>query len=176
MGIQKNAVPNRLLNRLLKELPEGASQRFTDLGKIADGLYRAKALENTSKTARDLIGAMDNPRTISKIYSGVGQAAMAEGATTSLGFPGVGAMGVIAKTLMKSKTPATMSADQFLGSPALRQAIDLVARGDVAGANRLVAKSPQFSAWAATLPANEAERIARIGFISWITSADEDAE
>ena len=40
---------------IFDQLPPGAEQRFNDLGKVATGIFKAKAFENTSGTGRAII-------------------------------------------------------------------------------------------------------------------------
>lgn len=162
---------------LMRELPPGARQTFDDLGKIADGIYRAKALENTSKTARDVIAALDNPRTFERIYKGAAEMGALETVTSSVGLPpGSGAIVGFAHNLLKKRTPGTIAADNFIGSNELRKAIDLVARGDIQKAEQLLSKSQKAQAWAKTLSETDAAAVSRVGVIGWLTSQDEEPE
>lgn len=160
---------------LFKHLPPGSEERFDMIGRVATGIYRAKALENTSRTARDIISALDSGGWLTRMY-GVGKKiAAAEGVSTVIGMPGAGTAGVIGSVLTKTATPATRAADELLTSPAFKDAVVEAAVGNGAAQRRLL-NSPEYNAWLdAQNPSIKAE-IAAMGFIPWLTSPSETRE
>lgn len=161
------------MDTLLRELPEGARQRFDDLGKVADALYRAKAQENVSKTARDVLAALDSPNTIARIYDVGRKVAAAEGVTSSAGVPGAGTAGVLASTLTRPKTAASEAADAFISSPQFKAAIEMIASGNVKSAEKMAMSGKAFKEWITTVPPKSQQAIATVGFIGWLTGQDE---
>ncbi len=172
-ALNRNAVAKKALFR---HLPPEALARFNKIGSVAKGIYRSKSLENTSKTARDLISAMDDGGIFAKVYSVGRKAVVAEGVSTSLGMPGAGSAAIIASTLSKAKTPATQAADTLLTSPAFKRAIDVAAKGNLPAAERIMQRSPQFKKWASYADKSTLKAIAATGFIGWLSRRESDNE
>ena len=162
------------METLLRELPEDARKRFDDIGKVASAVYKAKSQENVSKSARDIILAMDHPSTLAKLYDAGGKIVAAEGIGTAVtGVPGLGTATAVASMLAKTKTPATQAADAMLASPEFRNAIELAMRGNTSVANQFITRSKAFKKWAATAPPGALKTISSIGFVGWLTAQDE---
>jgi len=159
---------------LFKYLPEGAKQRFDDLGKVATGIYKAKALENKSKTARDLIAAMDDGGMFGKVAGAGKNWLAAEGATSAAGFPGVGTTAAIGGYFMRSKTPKTAAAENLLTSKKFADAIDEAAKGNIGNAQKILDKSRQYKDWLAQQPTETTQKIAAVGFVPWVTDQGEE--
>jgi hypothetical protein len=164
-GLTRNATAKA---ELFKYLPEGAEQRFDLIGKVATGIYRSKALENTSRTARDIIAAMDDGGMFEKVYSVGKQAAGAEAITSAIGIPGVGSAGVIGAALAKSKTPATQAADALLSSDKFAKAVKAAAIGRGKQADELIKNSRVYKDWVKYLPELETDQITARGFVPWL--------
>jgi hypothetical protein len=169
-GLNRNAGAKK---ELFKYLPEGSEERFNAIGRVATGIYRAKQLENTSKSARDIISAMDDGGMFGKMY-GIGkQLAAAEGVSSAIGFPGAGAVGVLVGNIVsKGATPATKAADELLTSPAFKEAVIEAAVGNGAKQAKLV-NTPEYNAWLATQNPSIRKEIAAMGFVPWLTSSSE---
>ena len=158
---------------LFKYLPEGSARRFNLIGKVATGIYRSKALENNSRTARDIIAAMDDGGMFEKIY-GVGkQIAGAEAVSTSVGLPGAGSAGVIGAALAKKRTPATQAADELIASGRFSHAVKVAATGKVDRAEAIIKNSPTYKKWARYLPKPELDKITARGFIPWLIASSQ---
>lgn len=155
---------------IFSHLPAHALERFDKIGKVAVGLYKAKALENTSKSARDVIAAMDDGGMFSKMYEGGKTLAKAEGVSSAVGAPGVGSAVAFGALLAKRKTVATESADALITSPAFRVAIELHVSG--ASADKVLGASKQFKRWLTAQPPPIQKEIAAIGFIQYLTGRD----
>jgi hypothetical protein len=155
-------------NALFSYLPDEAKERFDMIGRVATGIYRSKALENNSKTARDVIAAMDDGGMLSKLYGLGKQAAMAEGISTSIGVPGAGLAGVVGSALVKGKAPATQAADALLTSQKFRDAVSAYAVGSKVSDN-VLKNTPEYDAWLKTQSEGIKAEIAAIGFIPWLT-------
>lgn len=174
-GLNRNAAAKNILFNELKKTP-GARERFDKIGRVATGIFRAKALENTSKTARDLIGSIDDGGMLSKIYSLGKRAAIAEGITTSIGAPGIGTAGTIGGLLLKKTTSAVKRADELITSPAFSKAIKEAASGKARNAEKTIKRSQAFKNWVKTLPTAEAAELATVGFIPFITGQTETTQ
>ena len=168
-GLNRNAGAKR---ELFKYLPEGAEARFNTIGRVATGIYGAKALENTSRSARDIIAAMDDGGMFGRLYGAGKQVAVAEGISSAVGLPGVGAAGVIGSALVKGRTPATKAADELLTSPAFKDAVIESAVGSGAKQARLL-NTPEYNRWLDAQNPSIKKEIAAIGFIPWLTNSSE---
>jgi len=122
------------VDEVYKYLGPYAHKRFDDIGTLAQAIYRTKAREKTSGTARDILAAFDDSSALSKLY-GIGRrAAAAESITSSVGLPGAGAVGVIVRGVDRTRKP--VAADELLASPSFRNAIQELS--DVNRSNSLV--------------------------------------
>jgi hypothetical protein len=161
-GLNRNKEAKSIL---FSHLPKNAQQRFNKIGRVASGIYKSKALENTSRTARDIIAAMEDGGLFGKVLAAGERMTPLPGTGTSLVGIGSGLL---------RKTPATMAADNFITSPAFRKAIETAARGG--DAEKIVSKSQLFKKWLKTVSPNEAAQITTVGFIPWITGQTEERE
>lgn len=150
-------------------LPEGAEARFDMLGRVSTGLYRAKSLENTSKTARDVISALDDGGWLKKMYGTGRSVAIAEGASTGMGVPGAGTAAVIGSVLLRKADDTAKVADELLSSPKFRSGVMEYAQGKPDN----LTVTPEYKAWLnAQNPFIQAE-ITAIGFMPWLTKEQE---
>ena len=163
------------VDALFEYLPKEARQRFDDIGRVANAVYRAKSRENTSRTARDILVALDDISTIRKLYESGKKIAAAEAGTTSIGAPGVGAAGVIGGILARRKTPRSEAADALLSSPEFRAAINRELN-DIDRANRLVMRSQSFKNFIVTLDAKDASHLMGVGFFGWLMGEENGVE
>ena len=154
---------------LFRHLPKGAQKRFDDIGRVATGIFKSKALENKSKTARDILFALDDGSLFAKVKGSLLTSAGAEVAGTAVGFPGVatGAR-IITGDLIKKKTPGTQAADELLTSSEFKRSIEDAASGKP-GAGEEIQRTSVFRKWLkAQTPAVQTE-IAAVGFIPFLT-------
>ncbi|MBL4759530.1 MAG: hypothetical protein JKY80_01570 [Mariprofundaceae bacterium] len=156
---------------LFKHLPNIAERRFDDIGKVATGIFRSKALENKSKTARDLISSMNDGGMFARIYGASKRVVPLEGIGQAVGIPGVGAVAGLLSTLGK-RTPKTEIADKLIASREFRLAIEAAARGDTKKVDSLI-KSKVFKNWQATQPKNVLGEIAALGLVGYLTGDSE---
>lgn len=160
-------------NLMFSHLPKDARIRFDKIGRVAKGIFRSKALENTSKTAGSLIAAMDDGGMFAKVYDVGRKAVIAEGVSTTVGLPGAGTGAVLGAALVKGRTPATQAADTFLTSKRFKNAVEEAARtGDATKADAILKKSPAFNRWKKFLSKEDAAKLATIGFIPYVTSTN----
>lgn len=171
-GLNRNRGAKQML---FDQLPEGAMRRFDLIGTVSKGIYRSKALENTSRTARDLVSAMDDGGLFGKVYDVGKRVTIAEGVTTGVGLPGVGAAGVIGAALAKGRTKASKAADDFVTSQRFKQAIQQsAAKGNPELADKILKGSPQYQAWKKQLNKKQAAQLGSLGFIAYVTQREEE--
>lgn len=170
----------RALNRnqgakdaIFRHLPDEARRRFDLIGRVSTGLFSAKSLENTSKTARDVISAMDDGGMFGKIYDAGKKVAAAEGVTSSIGIPGAGTAGVVGTILAKGRTPATVSADRLIASDRFSEALRQYASGNTQRARAIESTEP-FRQWIRTVEPSVAARVSSIGLVPWLVQEQEN--
>jgi hypothetical protein len=156
---------------IFRHLPAHALERFDKIGKVAVGLYKAKALENTSRSARDVIAAMDDGGLFSRLYEGGKTVAKAEGVSSTVGAPGMGTAVAVGGLLAKKSTPSTQAADALITSPAFRVSIELHAKG--LSPDKVLNASKQFKAWLTAQPPQIQKEVAAMGFVQYLTSGGE---
>lgn len=162
-GLNKNRGAK---NILFSKLPKDARRRFDNLGKVSTGLFRSKGLENTSKTARDVISAMDDGGMFNKLLN-IGEK------LTPVPGTGSSVVGGISAVLNKSK--ASQVADEFITSPKFRRAIEVAAKNNKPkSADAILRNSKEFKAWRDMLSDTDKQLLTRQGFISFITSQEDN--
>lgn len=174
---------NGSLSAVTKHLPDDATKRLHDLFVVANGIRTAKTSEISTGRIQSLLDQFDKDGgMVSKIYKIGKKAAAAEGASSALGLPGVGAASVIASSISAEKTARTVAADKLISSYQFRNAARLMAVNDSAkvaaaraNVEKALEKSNQYKKWAATLEPSERKAIARVGIISWL-NGKEDGE
>lgn len=153
---------------LFKQLPKGAAERFDRIGKVATGIFKSKALENTSRTARDVVAAMDDAGMFGRIYGAGRRAARV--------LPGVRAAD-IAESMVVGRTPVTTAADEFITSRAFRQAVEKAARtGKAKAADQILRNNKSYNKWLGRIDSTDAALISSIGFIPWVTGQTQPPE
>lgn len=167
-GLNRNAAAK---NALFSYLPEGAKDRFDQIGRIATGIYNSKALENNSKTARDVIAAMEDGGLFSRLYDVGKKVMVAEGATSAAGAPGMGTAGVIMGNVMNKTGSAAKAADELLTSPKFREAVMAHANGS--NAQNALKNTPEYEKWLKAQNRTVAREVAAIGLIPWLINGHE---
>ena len=146
---------------LFKELPPIAEKRSDMIFNVANGIYRAKAFENKSGTARAILASMDKDLgAIKKIYSAT---KLAVGQT-----PGVR----LFDDILPDITPQTKKIDRFISSSQFARAMQEAAKGNVERANQTI-KSKAFKEFIGVLDAGTKQDIAKQGFMNWLIEEEE---
>ncbi len=160
-GLNRNKEAKKAL---FAQLPAGAEKRFDDIGKVATGIFRSKALENNSRTARDIIAALEEGGLISRIYD----------KTAAVVAPIVGGPVVSAVTTVinKARTPAVEAADALLTSPAFKKSIEDAGQGSL-NKSQEITKTAVFKKWLTNQPPDIQAEVAAIGFIPFLTNPSE---
>lgn len=173
-GIKRNS---ESMKELRKYIPKEAITRIDKMHRVSKGILDAnkKDLNNPSGTARTILAAMDaEDGLFAKLYKGAGKAAAAEGATTSIGLPGAGLVGVIVGEIGKAKKKATQAADELLASPEFKKSLQAYIDGDITKSNKIAGSIGAAKAWIAQQPAEVKRQIARQGIISYLSATDEE--
>ncbi|MGI9250259.1 MAG: hypothetical protein ACR2PR_03570 [Pseudohongiellaceae bacterium] len=172
-SLERNASAKKVL---MKYLPTEAARRFDALGKVSQGIYRAKALENTSRTARDILLALNEGGLAERVF----RAGASGGARTmgwKLGGPYAGAAAadkldsVIKKTMKKEE-----AADELLSSSAFESAMNKAMEGKVREAENMLKRSAAWRKWRNMLGEGTRRQIAIQGPIAWLTQQGEQEQ
>lgn len=157
-------------NELFKHLPKGARKRFDDIGRVATGIFKAKALENKSRTANAILAALDDGSLIQRIIgTKAGKVALeAPGAMVGLPFGASTVIGFFADFVSNIKGPASKAADSFLTSPAFKKSLEAAALGRDKAAEA-VKQTKVFKNWLKNQTPDIKTEIAAIGFVPWLT-------
>lgn len=177
-GAQRNGS----LSAVTRHLPADATKRLRDLYTVANGIRTAKTSEISTGRIQSLLDQFDKEGgMVSKIYDIGKKAAAAEGISTPVGLPGVGAASVIASSIAGNKTARTVAADQLIASSQFRNAARLMASADTErllsarrAAEKALTKSQQYQRWAKTLTTAEKQAIAKVGLLSWLQSTPDE--
>lgn len=167
---------------LLKHLPEGTGQRLDDIGRVMDAIVRsnAKPLANPSGTAAGIIAALETGEAGSRLFAGtkaVASTVALEGIAVGVGIPPgvVTTARATAAVVRRKKGPdvgAVKAADDLLSSQTFKDAVGEAVQGNTAKANKIIEGSPKFKRWATTLTDAEAARLARVGFIGYVSGEE----
>lgn len=152
---------------IFDNLPPGAQKKFDDLGRVATGLFKAKAFENVSRTGRSIIAAFQDGSIPSALIN-------SEKSRIGARFVPGGSLGLdIAQTLVRKGNEEKVNrAIEFLSSPEFKKSIEAAALGRDAIADAVETTS-KFKNWLTAQPPAIKGEIAAIGFIPWLTGEDE---
>ena len=149
---------------IFDELPDGALKRFNDIGEVATGIFRSKALQNNSGTANAILANMDNGGIANKILKSRRLASPFSKFGRALSFT--------AAFLTKVLPKKTKTAADLLTSPAFKKSLEDAALGKKVSAENIT-KTKIYSNWFDLLDGVTQRNIATIGFIPWLLE-DED--
>ena len=160
-GLNRNPIAK---NELFKYLPKRARKRFDDLGKVATGLFRAKAFENVPRTSSAIIQNFKNPEflvnMVNKITGIMG------------GIPGMRGVGnVVSGFLKMGENKALDDAIQLIASPEFREAIESFVKAEgrrSARADKILQASKAFKRIAQGAEPRLLGAIGAMGFIPWL--------
>lgn len=166
-----------VMRRLSENLPEGAMSRLNDIYTVSKGVRDATKERITTGRITSLFDNLDSANgTLAKMY-GIGKkVATAEGATSALGFPGAGTIGVAASVAFASKKdPLTKTADALLSSPQFKAAAIAYADDSVKSkakmkiAEKALERSAQYQRWLSMMPSDTKRKIAQLGAITYLS-------
>lgn len=162
-------------DEIFKYLPKAAQRRFDAIGKVSQGIFRAKALENTSRTARDILHALESGGLIARITDQATEGIINVGRFT----PGLRAASTGAKAVKdagKAMFDKTKAADNLMASRDLERAIGKAAEGQVKEAETILKRSKAWQAFRNTLGEGTKTQLTAMGPIAWLTHQDEPIE
>lgn len=157
-GLNRNPTAK---DALFKELPAIAKERSDMIFNVSNGIYRAKAFENKSGTARAILASMDKDLgAIKKIYSAT--------KLTMGQIPGIR----LFEDILPDITPKTKKIDKFISSSQFSRAMQEAAKGSIERANQTI-KSKAFREFIGVLDAGTKQDIAKQGFMNWLIEEEE---
>lgn len=178
-GLKRNNTARR---RLYQYMPKEARRTLDDIAKVAKGMRDASKERITTGRIQALMDNFANEGgMLSKLY-GVGkQVAVAEGATSLLGFHGAGTVGVLTKVLSKEKTPIMKAADDLLSSAQFKNALNDHARSGgnakkAAAAEAKLAKTKVYQNWFKTLGKAQQAAVKSNGALTWLSQSDRSSK
>ncbi len=149
---------------IFDELPDGALKRFNDIGEVATGIFRSKALQNNSGTANAILANMDNGGIANKILKSRRLASPFSKFGRALSFT--------AAFLTKVLPKKTQTAADLLTSPAFKKSLEDAALGKKVSAENIT-KTKIYSNWFDLLDGVTQRNIATIGFIPWLLEEED---
>jgi len=158
---------------IFKHLPPAARKRFDAIGKVSSGIFRAKALENTSRTARDILQALESGGMISQITDKASDTVL--GRMTFVPGPTrwIASAAKASKSVAKKAFDRVTAADTLMSSNAFNDAIQMAAQGQVKQAETMLNRSQAWQRWRGFLGEGAARQLAAMGPIAFLTQQDE---
>jgi hypothetical protein len=166
--------------RLTKYLPEDAQKRLDDIYTVAKAMKDAS--DEVVKTGVSLGVLKDYAAQgglLSRIWDVAKPAAAAEGVTSSLGLPGVGAIGVIANAAAKPRTPIQESASNLLASPQFQNMVKAYAasggnlRANVLAREKQLVRTQTYRKWESNLSDTSRASVQAVGPLAYLTAGPE---
>jgi len=173
-GIQRNQAAR---SRLIDVLGEDAVKRMESFHKVVGGVRKAQKESITTGRIMAVPGMLDEQKGLmARLFGTVAKVAAAEGITTTMGAPGVGATGVIVKTLSDArKTVRSIAADELLSSPKFQKILADQARNaqtsgrTVDQALEALEKLKEYQRWKTSLPERDLADLTAVGAIGYFT-------
>lgn len=173
-GLRRN---NAARDRLYKYMPKEARGTLDDIALVAKGMRDASKERITTGRIQGLMDNFANEGgMLSKLY-GIGkQVAVAEGAGSTVGLPGVGTASVIAKVMSKEKTPIMKAADDLLSSQQFKNAVSEFSKSGGEGkrakaAEEALKKTPQYKEWFSKLDKSKKAAVRSNGALMWLSQS-----
>jgi len=163
--------------RLAKYLPEDAQKRLDDIYTVAKGMKDAS--DEVVKTGVSLGVLKDYAAQggmLSRIWDVAKPAAAAEGLTSSIGLPGVGAIGVIASAAAKAKTPIQESAGNLIASPQFQNMVKAYAssggqlKANVLAREKQLVRTQSYRKWESSLSDASRQSVKAVGPLAYLTA------
>ena len=163
---------------LFRHLPPGSEKIFDDIGRVSTGILRSKALQNNSKTARDVNALLESGKYLN-LFKLATQVFLVEKVASAVGL-GTGASGMISLggTLLWNKVfdkgSAIKRTNELLTSRGFKQSLEDYAAGKTGKAEQIT-RTQAFKNWITAQPPDIKNEIATVGFVQFLLSND-DAE
>lgn len=165
--------------RLTDNLPSGAAATLDDIATVARGMREASKERITTgrlNSLKILEDYAEEGGLLSKVWDVGKKVGAAEGATSALGFPGAGTVGVMAKVLATEKQPINQAAEKLMGSQRFKDAIYAATNTDGAQIGRMQAREAQlmrtlaYKNWFAQLGESAKAQIGAVGPLAYLIS------
>jgi len=163
--------------RLTKYLPEDAQKRLDDIYTVAKAMKDAS--DEVVKTGVSLGVLKDYAAQgglLSRVWDVAKPAAAAEGLTSSLGLPGVGAIGVIANAAARPRTPIQESAGNLLASPQFQNMVKAYAatggqlKANVLAREKQLVRTQAYKKWESNLSEASRASVRASGPLAYLTT------
>lgn len=135
---------------LMSNLPEGAAKRLSDLQIVSDAIQKTEKgyiATGRIQAAKDILNGSDG--LITNIYNSAkksaGRAVVSEAATTAIGLPGAGVIGVISGTLAGGKSDVLTLADNLISSSEFLNAVKKIGTPEAKQAVKKLSKTKTMS-------------------------------
>lgn len=169
-GMMRNKSNLQSLNRVLGY---DGTRRLNDIYQVARGMNRlgSEKVYSHSQIDKILSDFDKGGGLVSKVYQVGKKAAAAEGVTSSLSLPGVGATSAIVSAITSPRTGAIEAADKMLASKSFQELTRRVGAPEKAraAAERALTRTPVYQRWYDTLAPADKRNIARVGLLTWLT-------
>ena len=158
---------------LFKYLPETARNRFEAIGKVSEGIYRAKKFGDGSPTARFLMQALEDGGAVANLLDRTSDTVL--GRMTFVPGPTrwIAAGLKAAKTTAKQAFDKGKAADELMTSPDFERAINVAMEGRVKEADMLLKRSKAWQKYREFLGEGTKRQLAAMGPIAWMIQMDE---
>jgi hypothetical protein len=158
---------------IFKYLPAAAQRRFDAIGKVSEGLYRAKALGEGSPTARFILQALETGGMVSRLLDKTTDTVL--GRMTFMPGPQrwLAAGAKASKDAAKRAMNKSKAADELMVSADFNRAIQKAAEGSVQQAEIMLKRSPVWQAFRNTLGEGTKAQLMAMGPIAWLTHQEE---
>lgn len=167
--LERNAGAKR---ELFKYLPEDMRRRFDSIGKISQGITRARRFENRSASGRVVMQGLQDGTIVNKIIERGGG-----GAANVIGWKAGGHFGAAAADRAQKAIRETFkrekAADELLASPAFTKALNLAMENKVKEADVLLQRSEAWRRWREFVGEGNRRQLAAMGPIAWLTQQEE---
>lgn len=168
---------NAARSRIAKYLPEDAQKRLDDIYTVAKGMKDAS--DEVVKTGVSLGVLKDYAAQgglLSRIWDVAKPAAAAEGLTSTIGLPGVGAIGVIASAAAKPRTPIQESAGNLIASPQFQNMVKAYSssggqlKANVLAREKQLVRTQAYRNWESSLSEASRQSVKAVGPLAYLTA------
>lgn len=155
---------------LFKYLPKEAQRRFDAIGKVSEGIFRAKALENTSRTANAILQALSDGSMVGRIANKATESLIGIGRWVP-GLRTIALGGRVLKDTGRELFNKAKAADNLMSSTVFSKAINKAMEGKVQQAEMMLKRSKAWQAWRNTLGEGTKAQLVAQGPIAWLTQS-----
>lgn len=148
---------------IYKDLPDGVAAKVEKIGKVWNALVRAKELQNTSKSARDIMAALDGGGFVKMLGIEAAKEVSPRGVAER-----------VERSGLLSRASSVEKAEKLITSPKFSRAAKAYATNKDNAVN-ILTNSDAYKQWFDSLPANRQSEISRDGFWGWLARKGESA-